>query len=74
MSRNLITTNHCPPIPDRRFDWSAHWDGEEEHSGWVGWGSTEQEAIDDLKRLDREREESEMTDEQWLAEHGGDYV
>lgn len=52
----IITKNECPPIPDRRFDWVAYHDGEEE-TGHAGWGATEAEAIEDLKRLDEERAE-----------------
>lgn len=46
-----------PPIPDRRFDWCAvdddTYDGAPD-SGTrheIGYGATEQEAIDDLKRV-----------------------
>lgn len=41
------TSYDHPPIPDRRADWSAWIDGEEE-SGKVGRGATEAEAIRDL--------------------------
>lgn len=45
-----IRTEHVfPPIPDRRFDWSAVDDETYDGPGsLVGWGATEQEAIDDL--------------------------
>ena len=36
----------CPPIPLRHFDWCAWVDGEEE--GPVGWGPTEDIALEDL--------------------------
>lgn len=36
-----------PPIPDRRFDWIAYFDGEEE-AGDYGYGATEQAAIADF--------------------------
>lgn len=36
-----------PPIPDRRSDWCAYPDGEEEN-GRYGWGRTEDEAVADL--------------------------
>ena len=42
----IITRNVYPPIPDRRFDWCAYHDGDEENGGY-GWGSTEAEAIAD---------------------------
>lgn len=44
----------CPPIPDRRHDWSAiddsTYDGAEDSANrhQVGYGATEQEAIADL--------------------------
>lgn len=49
----IITNNVYPPIPDRRFDWCAYHDGDEE-SQHYGWGVTEAEAIADLHRLDNE--------------------
>jgi hypothetical protein len=42
----IVTTFVYPPIPDRRFDYSARYDGDDE--GPCGWGRTEQEAINDL--------------------------
>jgi len=45
--RKVVTTRVQPPIPDRRHDWCAYFDGEEEAGGY-GYGSTEDEAIDDL--------------------------
>jgi len=42
----LITVCNFPPIPDRRWDWVAYIEGDEE-SGNYGYGSTEQEAIND---------------------------
>lgn len=47
---NIKTNHDFPPIPDRRFDWSAWEDGEEER-GIIGRGPTEAEAIADLKTL-----------------------
>ena len=55
----VITVNIYPPIPDRQFDWCAYHEGEEE-TNWYGYGHTEQEAIEDLKRLDSEREECDQ--------------
>lgn len=47
----IRTEYHCPPIPDRSHDWSAIDDNTyccpECHSP-IGWGRTEQEAIEDL--------------------------
>ena len=46
------TSFDYPPIPVRRFDWSAidddTYDGAEDSCCPVGHGATEQEAIDDL--------------------------
>lgn len=39
-----------PPIPDRRFDWSAVTDNYEPNMP-IGYGRTEAEAIEDLKQL-----------------------
>jgi hypothetical protein len=55
----IITSNVYPPIPDRRWDWCAYHDGDEENSHLYGWGTTEQEAIDDLRRLEGEYAEAE---------------
>lgn len=45
----IITTYVKPPIPSRSFDWSAHYDGDEE--GFVGNGETEAKAIEELLDL-----------------------
>lgn len=45
--RKIITSNVCPPIPDRRYDWCAYYEGEEE-AGNYGYGATEAEAIADF--------------------------
>ncbi len=58
MSR-IITRNVYPPIPDRRFDWCAYHDDDEEIEEWYGWGATKAEALADLERIDQEREEYE---------------
>jgi hypothetical protein len=47
----IITTNVYPPIPVRQFDWSAVFDGYEP-GGPIGFGKTEQDAIDDLLQID----------------------
>jgi hypothetical protein len=50
MTASRIITNYwAKPIPPRHFDWSAQVDGGDERM--CGWGSTEQEAIEDLERL-----------------------
>lgn len=43
----IVTTHVHPPIPQRSFDWMAHYEGFEE-CGDRGYGRTEQEAVDDL--------------------------
>ena len=56
MSRVIVTSHDCPPIPVRSMDWSAHFDdydadcvdGEYVSSHPVGHGRTEAEAIADL--------------------------
>ena len=61
MSTSKIRTKYWPmlilsgPIPIRQFDWSAMEDGGNEHM--CGWGRTEQEAIEDLERLQQEHRE-----------------
>ncbi len=45
---NVVTSHDNPPIPERQYDWSAHLDGHEE-DGPVGHGTTEAEAITELK-------------------------
>lgn len=45
----IVTDFVYPPIPDRRFDWSAIDDNTYDGEGCpIGRGATEQEAIDDL--------------------------
>ncbi len=58
----IVTHFVYPPIPDRRFDWSAVRDGydggDDECAGDpIGWGRTEQEAIEDLLREEEWRNE-----------------
>jgi hypothetical protein len=45
--RKIVTWHAYPPIPDRRMDWAAYYEGEEER-GHYGWGRTEAEAIRDF--------------------------
>jgi hypothetical protein len=71
MNAPRIVTNYwAKPIPDRRFDWSAMEDGGDEHM--CGYGRTEAEAIDDLKRLQAEESEylEEMAEREREARHG----
>jgi hypothetical protein len=45
--RKIITMFNEPPIPSRHWDWQATEEGFD-YGDSVGYGSTEQEAIDDL--------------------------
>lgn len=47
-NHRIITEHVYPPIPDRRFDWSAVTDGYEGGDP-IGYGRTEAEAIADLR-------------------------
>jgi len=51
LERGVRTENLAPPIPLRRYDWVAYFDGQEE-SGPKGFGSTEQQAITELLDFD----------------------
>jgi hypothetical protein len=44
----IVLTHEYPPIPDRRWDWSAHYAGDEDERMDTGWGATRIEAIRDL--------------------------
>jgi len=54
----IITSFDHPPIPDRRFDFSATREGYDE-GDLIGYGKTEQEAIDDLQNIELEANENE---------------
>lgn len=45
--RKIVTEFICPPIPIRKFDWTATFDGYEPGEP-IGRGETEAEAIHDL--------------------------
>jgi len=45
--KNIITQPIFPPIPIRKYDWSAYREGYEE-GDLIGYGETKKEAIDDL--------------------------
>jgi hypothetical protein len=47
MTKTIRTSYIYPPIPDRRCDWCAYYDGDEER-GQYGFGPTEADAIKDL--------------------------
>ena len=44
----IITRCIYPPIPDRRFDWLAYYEDQDE-CGPFGYGRTEADAIADLR-------------------------
>lgn len=49
MSMGKINTSYRPaPVPTRDQDWIAVFDSSHEPGDPIGYGSTEQEAIDDL--------------------------
>lgn len=45
----IVTEYIFPPIPDRRFDWSAIDDDTYEPGNPIGFGATKEEAISDLR-------------------------
>lgn len=45
--RKIVVSCAFPPIPDRSHDWFAHYEGEEEASGY-GYGATPEEAVADF--------------------------
>jgi len=64
--RDIRLSFEQPPIPMRQFDWRAMHDGDDEEPSRHGWGSTPEEALADLKRVDREWDESLETEEERL--------
>lgn len=70
----IKTSHDFPPIPDRRFDWSAVDDDTYDGPGCpIGRGATEQEAIADLLAQIEEREEGkrEEADKQAIYDWKG---
>lgn len=59
MARNITTRHVFPPIPDRRFDWVAYYEGEEEAGGY-GYGATEAEAIADFNENYRDEHDARL--------------
>lgn len=49
-NHRVVTTCICPPIPDRRWDWIAHIEGEEEKRQY-GYGCTESDAVRELLQM-----------------------
>lgn len=62
MTHQIKTIFQFPPIPDRRFDWVAFIDGDEE-AGRYGYGPTEAEAISDF--IENWADEYEQEDAEW---------
>lgn len=48
--RKIVTDYWQKPIPPRSFDWTAEF--EDSDAGPIGYGKTEQEAINDLLAID----------------------
>ena len=66
----IITSYWAKPIPDRQFNWSAHYDGDEPNDDgqmMVGYGKTKEEAIIDLARLFAEC--AEAAEQQFYEKH-----
>lgn len=59
----IIVVNKYPPIPIRTMDWCAYHDNDVELPWTYGWGATKAEALADLARMDQERAEVEMAEE-----------
>jgi hypothetical protein len=65
MAAKIITHHEYPPISVRNFDWNATRDGWEPGAP-IGWGTTAQDAIQDL--LDEEEANASAEDEMYLAD------
>lgn len=55
LSPRIVTRFVNPPVPFRHSDWEAHFDGQED--GPIGYGETEERAIDDLHEFMAMRDE-----------------
>ena len=53
----VLTQYNPPPIPTRRFDWVACLDSYDEGDP-IGWGRTEDDAIEDLLTQVKENDEN----------------
>jgi hypothetical protein len=49
----IVTVRVCPPIPARKFDWCAYYEGAEE-TGNYGWGVGEDDAIAALESMQQD--------------------
>lgn len=63
MSDPIQTHNIYPPIPDRRWDWTAYRDPERR----AGYGPTEDDAVLDLLQLEWENDEHDAWTDTELA-------
>jgi hypothetical protein len=66
--RDIRLSFEQPPIPLRNFDWRAMHDGDDEEPSRHGWGSSPEEALANLRRVDADFEDSLQTEEQRLLE------
>jgi hypothetical protein len=66
--RDIRLSFEQPPIPLRQFDWRAMHDGDDEEPSRHGWGSTPEEALADLRRVDEDFEDSLQTETERLLE------
>lgn len=48
IGEKIKTSNIYPPIPDRRFDWCATTDNYDGEGSPIGYGRSEEDAIEDL--------------------------
>jgi len=51
--KDIVTTHDYPPIPIRNWDWSAC-RADYDEGDLIGYGRTEQDAIDDLIEMEKE--------------------
>lgn len=69
----IVTDYAPPPIPDRRYDWSAYDDHTYDGSpgSVIGWGRTEAEAIADFKEQMEDDPGTYLDDEERYGELPG---
>jgi len=53
----VLTDYYQPPIPDRSFDWSAHYEWDDEEDAMLGHGETEEAAVLDLFKKSAEADD-----------------
>ena len=64
--KTIITSHEKPPIPIRKYDWSAIWSDYDEGDP-IGYGSTEEEAMEDLKSLEEEIIKMGRNENNWTS-------